>query len=79
MLHRMTTLLSTVVVVFLAVPVLNAVFPTTARASDSCLAGPTGGASDGSQWHYQTNRVTRQRCWKAQSSCRVSQSYHFRT
>jgi hypothetical protein len=42
---------------------LNAVFSTTARASDSCLAGPTGGAPDGSQWVYQTNRVTRQRCW----------------
>ena len=62
MLLRMTTLLSTVVVVFLAAPVLNAVFPTTARASDSCLAAPTGGASDGSQSHYQTNRVTRQKC-----------------
>jgi hypothetical protein len=63
MLHRMTTLLSTVVVVFLAAPVLNAVFSTAARASDSCLAAPTGVAPDGSQWRYQANRVTRQRCW----------------
>ena len=63
MLLRTTTLLSAVVVAFLAAPVLNAVFPTTARASDSCLAAPTGGAPDGSQWHYQTNRVTRQKCW----------------
>ena len=65
MLHRMTTLLSTVVIAFLAAPVLNAVFSTAARADDSCLARPTGRSFDGSRWFYQTNRVTHQKCWVA--------------
>jgi len=63
MLHRTTTLLSAVVVVFLAAPVLNAVSPTTARAADNCLVRPTGSAPNGSHWYYQNNRVTRQKCW----------------
>src|SRR5271167_2904122 len=62
MLHRMTTLLSTVVVVLAAV-ILAAVFPTTARAADSCLADPTCNPPDGSHWYYQINRVTHQKCW----------------
>jgi hypothetical protein len=65
MLHRMTTLLSTVVIAFLAAPVLNAVLSTAARADDSCLARPTGRSFDGSRWFYQTNRVTNQKCWVA--------------
>lgn len=63
MLHRMTTLLSTVVVAFLAAPVLNAAFPTAARAAVNCLAGPTDNPSEGSRWYYQTNPVTGQKCW----------------
>jgi hypothetical protein len=62
MLHRMTTLLSTVVL-FLAAVVLTAVFPTTAWAADGCLAEPTGNPQNGSRWYYQTNRVTHQKCW----------------
>jgi hypothetical protein len=63
MLHRMTTLLSTVVVAFLAAPVLNAAFPTAAQAADSCLARPTGNPPAGSRWYYQTDPVTRRKCW----------------
>jgi hypothetical protein len=63
MLHRMTTLLSTVVVAFLAAPVLNAAFPTAARAADNCLARPTDNPSEGSRWYYQTNPVTGRKCW----------------
>jgi hypothetical protein len=63
MLHRMTTLLSTVVVAFLAAPVLNAAFPTAARAAVNCLARPTDNPSEGSRWYYQTNPVTGQKCW----------------
>jgi hypothetical protein len=59
----MATLLSTVVIAFLAAPVLNAVFSTSARAADSCLARPTGSPPNGSHWYYQTNRITHQRCW----------------
>jgi hypothetical protein len=63
MLHRMTTLLSTVVVAFLAAPVLNAAFATAARAAVNCLATPTDNPSEGSRWYYQTNPVTGQKCW----------------
>ena len=63
MLHRMTTLLSTVVVAFLAAPVLNAAFPTAAQAAENCLARPTDNPSEGSRWYYQTNPVTGQKCW----------------
>ena len=63
MLHRMTTLLSTVVVAFLAAPVLNVAFPTAARAAVNCLARPTDNPSEGSRWYYQTNPVTGQKCW----------------
>jgi len=59
----MTTLLSTVVVAFLAAPVLNAAFPTAARAAVNCLARPTDNPSEGSRWYYQTNPVTGQKCW----------------
>jgi hypothetical protein len=59
----MTTLLSTVVIAFLAAPALNAVFSTSARAADSCLARPTGSPPHGSHWYYQTNPVTHERCW----------------
>jgi hypothetical protein len=47
MLHRMTTLLSTVVVVSVAALVPSAVFPTAARAADNCFARPTGSPPDG--------------------------------
>jgi hypothetical protein len=63
MLHRMTTFLSTVVVAFLAAPVLNAAFPTAAQAADNCLARPTDNPSEGSRWYYQTNPVTGRKCW----------------
>jgi hypothetical protein len=63
MLHRMTTLLSTVVIAFLAAPVVNAMFSTAARAADSCLARPTGAAPNGSRWQYQTDPITRRKCW----------------
>jgi hypothetical protein len=63
MLHRMTTLLSTVVIAFLVASALNVVFATGARAADSCLARPTGSQPHGSHWYYQTNRVTHERCW----------------
>jgi hypothetical protein len=63
MLHRMTTLLSTVVIAFLATLVLNAVFSTSARAADSCLARPTGSLPHGSHGYYQTNRITHRKCW----------------
>jgi hypothetical protein len=63
MLHRMTISLSTVVVAFLAAPVLNAAFPTTARAADNCLDTPPGDPPEGSRWYYQTNPVTGQKCW----------------
>jgi hypothetical protein len=62
MLHRMTTLLSTVVIAFLATPVLNAVSSTSARAAESCPARPTGPLPDGSHRYYQTNRITHQKC-----------------
>jgi hypothetical protein len=67
MLHRVTTLLSAVVVVFAAANVLNAVSPVIAQASDSCRAKPTGNPPSGSHWYYrydQTNRVTLQKCWR---------------
>jgi hypothetical protein len=67
MLHRVTTLLSAVVVVFAAANVLNAVSPVFAQASDSCRAKPTGNPPSGSHWYYrydQTNRVTLQKCWR---------------
>jgi hypothetical protein len=63
MLHRMTTFLSTVVVAFLAAPVLNAAFPTAAQAAENCLARPTDNPSEGIRWYYQTNPVTGQKCW----------------
>jgi len=63
MLHRTTTLLSTVVIAFLAAPVLNAVSSTAAQAGDSCLAKPTGSSSNGSRWFHQTNPITHQKCW----------------
>jgi len=63
MLHRMTTLLSTVVVAFLAAPVLNAAFPTAAQAAENCLARPTDNPPEGSRWYYQTNPVTGRKCW----------------
>ena len=62
-LHRMTTFLSTVVVVFLAAPVLNAAFPTAAQAAENCLARPTDNPPEGSRWYYQTNPVTGRKCW----------------
>jgi hypothetical protein len=62
-LHRMTTFLSTVVVAFLAAPVLNAAFPTAAQAAENCLARPTDNPSEGIRWYYQTNPVTGQKCW----------------
>jgi hypothetical protein len=61
----MTTLLSTVVIAFLAPSVLNAVFSTGAWATESCLARPTGRLPHGNHWHYQTNRITHKRCWVA--------------
>jgi len=63
MLHRMTTLLSAVVVAVLAAPVLNAAFPTAAQAAENCLARPTDNPSEGSRWYYQTNPVTGRKCW----------------
>jgi hypothetical protein len=63
MLHRMTTLLSTVVVVSVAALVPSAVFPTAARAADNCFARPTGSPPDGGHWYFQTNRVTHRKCW----------------
>ena len=63
MLHRVTTFLSTVVVAFLAAPVLNAAFPTAAKAADNCLARPTDNPPEGSRWYYQTNPVTGRKCW----------------
>jgi hypothetical protein len=63
MLHRMTTFLSTVVVAFLAAPVLNAAFPTAAQAAENCLARPTDNPSEGIRWYYQTNPVTGRKCW----------------
>jgi hypothetical protein len=66
MLHRVTTLLSAVVVAFVAANVLNAVSPVIAQAADSCRAKPTGSPPSGSHWYYrydQTNRVTLQKCW----------------
>jgi hypothetical protein len=62
-LHRMTTFLSTVVVAFLAAPVLNAAFPTAAQAAENCLARPTDNPSEGSRWYYQTNPITGRKCW----------------
>ena len=62
MLRRVTTFLS-MVVMLLASPVFNAVFSTSARAEDSCLARPTGNAPNGNHWYYQTNHVTHQKCW----------------
>jgi hypothetical protein len=62
-LHRMTTFLSTVVVAFLAAPVLNAAFPTAAQAAENCLARPTDNPPEGSRWYYQTNPVTGRKCW----------------
>jgi len=59
----MTTFLSTVVVVFLAAPVLNAAFPTAAQAAENCLARPTDNPPEGSRWYYQTNPVTGRKCW----------------
>ena len=63
MLHRMTTFLSTVVVAFLAAPVLNAAFSIAAQAAENCLARPTDNPSEGIRWYYQTNPVTGQKCW----------------
>jgi hypothetical protein len=63
MLHRMTTLLSTVVMVFLAISASNAVFSTSARAAGACLARPTGRLPHGIHWHYQTDRITHKKCW----------------
>ena len=63
MLHRMTISLSTVVVAFLAAPVLNAAFPTAARTAENCLDRPPGDPPEGSRWYYQTNSVTGQKCW----------------
>jgi len=63
MLHRMTTLLSTVVVAFLAAPVLNAAFPTAAQAAENCRARPTDSPPEGSRWYYQANPVTGRKCW----------------
>jgi hypothetical protein len=62
MLHRMTTLLSAVVVASLAAFVQNAVFPTAARA-DNCITRPTGNPGAGRHWYFQINRVTHQKCW----------------
>jgi hypothetical protein len=62
-LHRMTTLLSTVVVAFLAAPVFNAAFPTAAQAAENCLARPTDNPPEGGRWYYQTNPVTGRKCW----------------
>jgi len=59
--HRMTILLSTVVVGFLATDALS---PTTARAAINCLARPTGSSPNGSHWNYRVNRITHQRCWR---------------
>ncbi len=63
MLHRMTTMLSAVVVGLVAAPVLSAAFPTSAQAAESCLARPNGSAASGSHWHYRINRVTHRKCW----------------
>jgi hypothetical protein len=63
MLHRMTTLLSTVVIAFLAISASNAVLSTSAWAAEGCLARPTGKLPRGIHWHYQTNRITHKKCW----------------
>ena len=63
MLHRMTTLLSTVVIAFLAISASNAVLSTSAWAAEGCLARPTGKLPHGIHWHYQTNRITHKKCW----------------
>ena len=63
MLRRMTTLLSTVVMAFLAISASNAVFSTSAWAAEACLARPTGRLPHGIHWHYETNRITHKKCW----------------
>src|SRR6266568_54068 len=63
MLHRMTTLLSTVVIACLAAAVLNAACSTATRAAENCLAQPSGPAPDGGSWYSQTNPITQQKCW----------------
>jgi hypothetical protein len=62
MLHRMTTLLSAVVVLVAAIA-LNAALATPARAADNCIARPGSTASTGSRWVYQTNRFIHRKCW----------------
>jgi hypothetical protein len=63
MLRRMTTLLSTVVMAFLAISASNAVFSTSAWAAERCLARPTGRLPRGIHWHYETNPITHKKCW----------------
>jgi hypothetical protein len=63
MLHRMTTLLSTVAIAFLAISASNAVSSTSAWAAEGCLARPTGRLPHGIHWHYQTDRITHKKCW----------------
>src|SRR5271168_2974232 len=62
MLHRMTTLLSTVVIAFFAAPALDAVFSTSAWAAESCLTRSTGSLLRGSHGYYRTNRITHRQC-----------------
>jgi hypothetical protein len=63
MLHRMTALLSAVVIAFLATPVINAALSTSAQAAESCLTRPHGSWLRNSHGYYQTNRITHQKCW----------------
>jgi hypothetical protein len=63
MLHRMTTLLSAVVVASVAAFVLNAVFPIAAWA-DNCIARPAGDPGAGRHWYFRIDRVTHQKCWR---------------
>jgi hypothetical protein len=33
------------------------------RATDDCLAGPSGAAPHGSHWYYRTDRQWQRKCW----------------
>jgi hypothetical protein len=59
----MTTLLSTVVIAFLATCILNAVLSTSAWTAENCLARPTGRLPHGNHWRYETNPTTHKKCW----------------
>lgn len=44
----------------------------TARA-DECLAAPNSRAPQGSHWHYQTDKVSHQKCWHLRSPDQTAQ------